>query len=309
MIKSESRTLASALCLLIIALVGLLYPTGAVGTNNDGPRAVHHLLETGSAERLLPAHPAPTEIKVVSYNMRYRAGSDLDELIELLKTDMEVGGAALIGLQECDRNRKRTGNVNTARVMAERLGMHYVWAAPPNARPKDEKKNKAEKEQEEETGVAILSPYPMRDVERIILTHEGPNRRRRAAIGATVRIGERDVRVYSVHAETRMPVEKKIEHWRAVLEDLARHSQIKHTIVLGDFNTIKGKEVRAARRLFTEHGFTTPFDDDETFKVFFLDFKLDWVWLRGVTNIEHGIDKKIGLSDHWPLWLKVKLAE
>jgi endonuclease/exonuclease/phosphatase (EEP) superfamily protein YafD len=118
------------------------------------------------------------------------------------------------------------------------------------------------------------------------------------------------VRFYSVHAETRMPVERKVEHWRVVLEDLRRHPQIKHVVVVGDFNTIKGKDVRAARKLFTEAGFATPFrDEDATFKVVFFDFKLDWVWLRGLTPAAHGIDKKVGLSDHWPLWVRARLEK
>ena len=116
------------------------------------------------------------------------------------------------------------------------------------------------------------------------------------------------MRVYSVHAETRMPVEKKVEHWGVVLEDLKRHPHVRHVVVLGDFNTIKGKDVRAARRLFTDAGFHTPFADaDATFKVMFFDFKLDWIWLRGLRAAGHGIDREIGLSDHWPLWAKVKL--
>ncbi|HZB46655.1 MAG TPA: endonuclease/exonuclease/phosphatase family protein, partial [Pyrinomonadaceae bacterium] len=249
------------------------------------------------------------ELKVVSYNMRYRAGEDLKRVVELLRNDPEVGGSAVIGLQEVDRNKKRTGHTNTARAMAEALGMNYVWAAPPNARPKDgEQKRAGEAEEEEETGVAILSPYPLTDVARIVLAHEGPNRRRRAAIGATVRVGDVPLRAYSVHAETRMPVAKKVEHWGAVLEDLKRHPHVRHVVVLGDFNTIKGKDVRAARRLFTGAGFHTPFpDSEETFKVLFLDFKLDWIWLRGLKAGDYGIDKEIGLSDHWPLWAKVKL--
>lgn len=266
------------------------------------------LIEMGGASKAAPAASAD-ELKVVSYNMRYRAGEDLQEVIGLLRRDPEIGGAAVIGLQEVDRNKKRTGNANTARLMAEALGMNYVWAAPPNARPKDGKDVRAKDEdEEEETGVAILSPYPLEDVSRIVLTHEGPNRRRRAAVGATIRVGDTSLRVYSVHAETRMPVEKKVEHWGAVLEDLQRHPRVRHVVVLGDFNTVKGKDVRAARRLFTDAGFHTPFDDDDaTFKVLLFDFKLDWIWLRGMRAAGHGIDKQIGLSDHWPLWAKVKL--
>jgi endonuclease/exonuclease/phosphatase family metal-dependent hydrolase len=296
-----------AFCLLLLALLVLLYPEGRAAGNDD-PVSSSTLLEVGSAAKLIPPPAAASEIKLVSYNMRYRAGRDLEELIELLKTDAEIGGAAVIGLQECDRNKKRTGNKNTPRAMAEALGMHYAWAAPPNPSEKDGKTKDDKKE--EETGVAILSPYALRDVERIVLTHEGPGRRRRAAIGATITIGGRDLRFYSVHAETRMPVAKKVDHWRAVLEDLQRRPSVKHVVVLGDFNTVKDKDARAARKLFTDAGFTTPFrDEDSTFKVLFLGYKLDWVWLRGLESVSHGIDKKIGLSDHWPLWVRAKLMD
>ena len=274
----------------------------------DGNNNASSLLEIGSASKLAAPPPAPSEIKIVSYNIRFRAGEDLQELIALLKNDPEIGGAAIIGLQEVDRNRKRTKNANTVRALAEGLGMHYVWAAPPNARPKDGEKKKDHEQQEEETGVALLSPYPMTDIERLVLAHEGPNRRRRVAIGATLRIGQKDVRVYSLHGETRIPAEKKVDQWRAPLDDLKRFPAIQHVIVVGDFNSIKEKEVHAVRKLYTDAGFTTPFrDEDSTFKVLLFDYKLDWVWLRGLTSVGNGIDKQVGLSDHWPLWVKAKL--
>lgn len=291
---------ASALAAALVVSLAWAWPPAR------GLQARDPLLETGRAEKLAAAPAAPEEFKIVSYNIRYREGEDLQELVRLLKDDAEIGGAALIGLQEVDRNKRRTRNANTARLLAEALGMHYAWAAPPPPRPKDERKPRAD-EPEEETGVALLSPYPMRDVERLVLAHEGPNRRRRAAVGATVRVGAEDVRVYSVHAETRMPVERKVEHWRVVLDDLRRFPQVARAVVVGDFNTIKPKDVRANRQLFTEAGFATPFPDaEQTFKVLFFDYKLDWVWLRGLTPTAHGIDRKVSLSDHWPLWVSVR---
>ena len=296
------RRLIAACCLLPAACC--LLPAAAA---NDDVR----LLEVGGAAKAGAATKhTPAELKVVSYNIRWRGGEDLKKLIELLRSDPEIGGAQIIGLQEVDRNKERTDNTNTARLMAEALGMNYAWAAPPPPRPKDGGQISKTEETEEETGVAILSPYPLTDVERIVLTHEGPNRRRRAAIGATVRVGEASVRVYSVHAETRMPVAKKVEHWDAVLADLRRHPHIRHVVVLGDFNTIEGKDVRAARHLFNDAGFHTPFPDGaETFRFLFFDFQLDWIWLRGFVAGEYGVDRKIGLSDHWPLWARVRFEK
>ncbi|MDX6695495.1 MAG: hypothetical protein QOF02_3098 [Blastocatellia bacterium] len=262
------------------------------------------LLETGRAAKLREPSVLPVNIKLVSYNIRWRGGEDLNKLIALLRNDAEVGGATIIGLQEVDRNRKRTGNANTARRVAEELGMYYAWAAPPPP-------VKARKPQEEETGVAIFSLYPLTDVSRIVLPNEGPNGRRRVAVGATIKLKDAPAwRVYSVHGETRMSVTKKIEAFQAVLDDLARYEQSMPSVVLGDFNTIEGDAIRDVTSLFTKAGFTTPFtNSEETWKTFIFKLKLDWLWLRNLRALEHGIDHKIGLSDHWPLWTTVTLKQ
>jgi len=94
-----------------------------------------------------------------------------------------------------------------------------------------------------------------------------------------------------------------------VLEDLKKYPHVTRAVVVGDFNTIKGKDVRAARRLFTDAGFTTPFPDDRsTWKTFIVKLKLDWLWLRGFEAGDFGIDKQVGFSDHYPLWAKVRVG-
>ena len=83
-------------------------PRPEVRTNDSG------LLETGSYAPATKELIAPMEIKLVSYNIRWRGGEDLRRLIALLRDDAEIGRATIIGLQEVDRRRKRTDNVNTA---------------------------------------------------------------------------------------------------------------------------------------------------------------------------------------------------
>jgi endonuclease/exonuclease/phosphatase family metal-dependent hydrolase len=242
----------------------------------------------------------PNEIKIVSYNIRWRGGDDLKKLIELFKTDKEIGGASIIGLQEVDRNKKRTKNENTIKTIAQSLDMNYAWAAPPNANANDK---------EEETGVAILSAFPLSDVTRIILPVEGPGNRRRVAIGATLQIGNESVRVYSVHAETRITPEQKIEQLKSVIDDFEK-SQIKNGIVLGDFNTIFPAEVENTTKLFQEKNFSTPFSNKQTtWTQFLLELKLDWLWLRGLQAKEFGINRQISFSDHFPLWVKASFNQ
>ncbi len=264
------------------------------------------LLETGAAVAVANSASPPSlsnEIKLVSYNMRWRGGEDLRKLIKLLKEDKEIGGAAIIGLQEVDRNKKRTNKTNTAKVMAEELRMNYAWAAPPSPPAK------GKPIQEEETGVAILSVYPLTEVQRIVLPNQGPGGRRRAAIGATVNIGGKTLRCYSLHAEIRMSNERRLEQFKAVIDDLqSQKSKVDAAVVLGDFNTMMGKDVDATSKLFLGEGFRTPFSNDEsTWKTFIISLKLDWMWLKGLEAKAFGIDKQVSLSDHWPLWAVVKL--
>ena len=265
------------------------------------PRMDVPLLESGQAATLRKLTAMPAEIKILSYNIRWRSGDDLKDMIKLLKDDPEIGGASILALQEVDRAKKRSGNHNTAKAIADELGLHYAWAAPPSAKPSDE----------EETGVAILSVYPLSDVKRIVLPHPGPGKRRRVALGATVEIENRQWRIYSAHAETRIKFGKKIEQFQAVLDDLSHYPANTPAIIMGDFNTWEPNAHDKVFKLFSDAGLKTPFDGKKTFKrrVLFvpLELKLDWVWLRGLEAASCGIDREVEISDHFPLWTNVKM--
>jgi len=258
------------------------------------------LLELGRGATLRKRPPTNNEIKVLSYNIRWRGGEELKRLAKLLNDDPEIGGASILCLQEVDRQKKRTGNSNTAKSLADELGMHYAWAAPPTAKPGDE----------EETGVAILSVYPLTDVKRIVLPNPGPNQRRRVALGATIEIDGRKWRIYSAHAETRIPLDKKMEQYSAILQDLSQFAPATPAIVMGDFNTWEPNADTKTIKLFTNAGLKTPFGGQTTFhrRVLLLpiDLRLDWVWLRGLEAVRYGVDKQIEISDHWPLWTIIK---
>ena len=274
----------------ILILLLFLHPT-------DGT-----LLESGSAETMRNKPTLTSEIKIVTYNIRWRSGEELKLLMELFRTDPEIGGAAILALQEVDRSKKRTGNSNTVKMIADELGLHYAWAAPPAPKPTDE----------EETGVAILSIYPLSDVRRIVLPHAGPNQRRRVALGATVEIHGRKLRVYSAHTETRLDFTKKLDQFKAMLDDLARFEPEMPAIIMGDLNTWEAKAGAKTAKLFSEAGWTTPFDGQATFRrrvlLMPIKFKLDWVWLRGLEAVNFGIDRTIKVSDHWPLWTNIKIS-
>jgi len=294
------------LSLILIGLLTLSHdvvqqrPTGFAGDGTEITREHESpLLESGKHGKLRPV--ITNEIRVVSYNIRYRSGAELSKLVKLLREDAEIGNATVIGLQEVDRRKKRSGHANTAKIIAEALELNYAWAAPPTAKAN----------QEEETGVAILSVYPLTDVRRIVLPHKGPDQRRRVGLGATVRIASTDVRVYSLHGETRISVDKRLEQLNAILQDLKGFPASMPAIVVGDFNTWQPSADEKTIKLFSDAGLHTPFGSHPTFRmqVMFvpIEMRLDWVWFRGIQVLTYGIDRKIGLSDHWPLWVNVKL--
>ena len=259
------------------------------------------LLESGKPAKLREITNSIAEIKIVSYNIRYRSGDDLDKLLRLFREDPEIGNAAVLGLQEVDRNKKRTGRTNTAKLIADGLGFNYAWAAPPPAKAGDE----------EETGVAIMSPFPISEIRRFVLPHQGPNQRKRAALGATVKVFGKDVRVYSMHGETRIAMNKKIEQMKTLVQDLKQFPENMPVILVGDLNTWEASAEKNTIKLFRDAGLHTPFGSQSTFstRVLFvpIDFRLDWIWLRRLQVLNYGIDKKIKLSDHYPLWADVKL--
>src|ERR1041385_5517164 len=106
--------------MLFLLLLSLLFPFNDVS-----------LLESGQATTLRKQTSTPAEIKVISYNIRWRSRDDLKTLIKFLQEDPEIGSASILALQEVDRHKKRTGHSNTVKTIAEALGMYYAWAAPP----------------------------------------------------------------------------------------------------------------------------------------------------------------------------------
>ena len=288
--------------LILIHSAALQQSAKAPATSASADTEQTNLLEFGKAKTPRPAKTTNSKVvKIISYNIRWRSGDDLKKLIQLFQDDPEIGNAAILGLQEVDRRKKRSNNTNTVKQIADELGMHYAWAAPPSVKSGSE----------EETGVAILSIYPLTDVRRIVLPYEGPNKRRRVALGATLNVEGREWRVYSAHGETRLAFGKKLEQLGSLLKDLSRYPADMPAIIVGDFNTWEPGADRKIIKLFSDAGMKTPFGTESTFsrRVLFvpIQFRLDWIWLRGVEPTEFGIDKKIEISDHWPLWLNVGL--
>ena len=117
--------LLAAFCLLPAGCSLLARTSSGSASSPSAEASASNLLEVGAPAQPPVIPEASGELRIVSYNISWRSGRELDEIIKLLREDAEAGGAAIIGLQDVDRNKRRSSNVTTARQMADVLIIHY----------------------------------------------------------------------------------------------------------------------------------------------------------------------------------------
>jgi endonuclease/exonuclease/phosphatase family metal-dependent hydrolase len=269
----------------ILSLVSIFSPTDP-------------LVETGTFVATSPSS-VPKQIRIVSYNLHGPFTERIDDIKDVLKDHPAIKNATIFALQEVNRQRKETAYRDMARELAETLGVHYVFAVE-NAYP--------EKDGGGARGLALLSRFPMTDVERTVLPVPGPGGRRRIVLGATVHLGSERLRVYTTHLETRISVDQRGEQITEIINQTNRHSDIP-TIVLGDFNTITGGASKKMFELMQAADFSCPLPGDTTTfqRMQFLRLKLDWIWARNVNATNAKVEGEVKASDHRPIWVDVKL--
>ncbi|MDP2342432.1 MAG: endonuclease/exonuclease/phosphatase family protein [Deltaproteobacteria bacterium] len=125
----------------------------------------------------------PEKMRIVTWNIRSTKSSSLDTIGDVLQgLDADV-----IALQEVDRDAPRTGTVDQAAELADRLGMTHAYAA-------------ARKEGSGDFGVALLSRLPFASANPIELPGDNALERR-VALDTSLCFGDHTVRAVTVHAD------------------------------------------------------------------------------------------------------------
>jgi endonuclease/exonuclease/phosphatase family metal-dependent hydrolase len=268
----RSRTHARRLTVALLLLAGTGCATGRNYTALDGPRYA------GGAPVPLVA-PEPDKgrpLRVVSFNIEYALR--VETAIAVMTADPETRAADVILLQEMDE-------ASTRRV-AEAFGMSYVYY-PGTFRLKLRK----------DFGNAILSRWPIIGDSKILLPHKGLlGGTQRIAVGATIRVGREEVRVYSTHLGTMInagPGARRAQ-LSAVLADADRYP---HVIIGGDMNSHGVGGVARAR------GYAWPTRDGPRTTRF---GRWDHIFLKGLglpgdTAAGTVLDVR-GASDHRAVW-------
>lgn len=212
----------------LLALFGLL--GGCRTGRNYAPATVPRMaVPLPMALDSVARRALPDSLRLVTFNIKY--GRRIDEAIRVLTTDPALRNADLVLLQEMD-------GAGTARI-ASALGMAHVYC-PATFHLRTRR----------DFGNAILSRWPMVADTRLVLPHHSHTTlTQRTATAATIRVGHRLIRVYSVHLGTLGdigPGERR-DQMEQVIRDAMQHP---HVIIGGDMNSAGVGPV--AR----QHGFT-----------------------------------------------------
>jgi endonuclease/exonuclease/phosphatase family metal-dependent hydrolase len=222
----------------------------------------------------------------------------------------------VLALQETDKRTKRAGGHHVARELAEELQMawiHLPAGIPRGVKPEPRQWWLAFEEQielydEGDTGIALLSRFPVSDVTRMDLPWKDCAWRPRLAMAGTIHVGSQKLRIINAHVDPHAAVGGQLEQ----LEVLVSHAQSFKgaTVILGDFNTLSRKKVDETRNFLESHGYSTPFPTGmPTWRGAGIRLQADWIFYRGVKIMKWGVARPLNVSDHWPIWAEVSLEK
>jgi endonuclease/exonuclease/phosphatase family metal-dependent hydrolase len=213
---------------------------------------------------------------VASFNIEF--SQKVDSAIAVLRREPGLRDADVLLLQEM--------TARATEAVATALGLWYVYyPAIYHYRTK------------RDMGNAILSRWPIIDDKKIVLPHRSRFvGTQRIATGATLRVGNRLVRVYSTHLGTMGDVAPaaRREQLAAILADAESYP---HVIIGGDMNDAGvGQAVRARGYAWpTQRGPATASLG-----------RLDHIFFKGFATPDSSgtgtVENVSGASDHLPVW-------
>lgn len=284
---------------------------------------------------------AQTKLVIATYNIRYGVGSYLitgsllrrvgikrlrrrarlvsrhiSRASRALSDGVRMPRVDIIALQEADKQTARAGGIHVARELAQKLQMHYVHASLNIPRGEEAKSNQWYLDFEEhiapeemgDTGLAMLSSYPFSVAARVELPWTECAWRPRLAIETVIEVGEKSLHFFNAHIDPHATTDEKLAQHAAIIERAQKANA--PTILLGDFNTLTSESRVRMRGLLESHGYKTPFaDGTATWHAGLIRLHTDWIFVRDVNVTRWGVARRLGVSDHWPVWAELELSD
>ena len=240
-----------------------------------------------------PPHASVEPMRVVTYNIKH--GRGMDGVVDLERTAvvLDVLDADLIALQEVDDRARRSGGVDQAAWLAERLGMHAAYGSFMNF-------------QGGRYGLAMLSRRPIQSHESWRLP-DGNEPRVALAVQVPTDSGA-VVTAIAVHFDW---VADDGHRFRQSRETIRRITALKTPwIVLGDFNDVPGsRTMDAFRQVGREAG--KPAGDAATFPSEEPTIEIDAIitgppgaWMPATASV---VPERLA-SDHRPVVADLRLT-
>lgn len=231
---------------------------------------------------------APETIRVATYNVR----AGLETSLEEVGNTIEAIGADVIALQEVDRGVDRSNQVDQARVLAERLGYNYVYAAAIDRGGGS-------------YGIALLSRLPIASAERVPL-RGGMAYEPRVAIDARLCVGARPIRMVATHADF-LPW-SAVENARDLAERL-RGDLGQGLIVAGDLNQTPREE---GPRRFSRLGLKDVLGERAEGVSFWPgQTRVDYLFADATLGkrVRAAAIGNVKASDHYPAWMDIEVKD
>jgi endonuclease/exonuclease/phosphatase family metal-dependent hydrolase len=244
-------------------------------------------------------HPATTApLRVVTYNVQY--APDPVAIAATITADPQLASAGLILFQEIEAYPDE-GESRTTKIAAA-LGMGYVYVP---ARLKGAGSH----------GLAILSSFPITNVEKMDLPDSSHKTQHRIAISADIDVNGNLLHVIDVHLDTELAATERIAQLHPAVIDAPPAS-----MVAGDFNmawvefangvpVLTGTGASDQAPIVDSYMHALSFDtpaagSGPTEHMFGVEQRLDAIYTRDL-DVTFGAVERVGPSDHWPMWLDV----
>lgn len=221
----------------------------------------------------------------------------------------------ILALQEADKETLRAGGHHIAKSLAHELEMSWVHvpAGIPRGIPPQKRQwwldfeEPIELHDQGDTGIALLSHFPIEETTRIDLPWKDCAWRPRLSLGATLKIDAQRVRLFNSHIDPHSAAGGQIAQLEVVLEHASESDD--PTILLGDFNTLSPRKCRETKQLLESSGYSTPFPTGTaTWRGAGIRLHADWIFVRDLRIIRWGVARPLNVSDHWPIWAQLELA-
>lgn len=252
----------------------------------------------GAARSRTPAEVS--SLRVVTYNVQY--GPAPEAIAAAILGAPALRGADVFLVQEIEAYPAEAGS--RAAQLAGLLGLGYVYVP-------------ARQVQDGTHGLAILSAFPLQNVQRMMLPDAGKGHPR-IAMQAEVVVGDRRLHLINLHLDTKLNTAERLAHLRPAVIDAPQT-----TLVAGDFNTCWVEWVGGELPVLSSSsasdqapvvdsymralGFATPTaGSGPTEHMLGFELRLDSMYPRGLEVTFGGVEH-VGPSDHWPMWMDVTL--